>query len=239
MYRREFLRATAASAILCAGLAACAREYVTLRYRLRLVVEIDGLQFEGATVVGAELTNWVGSSLRLPEMPQVESSSRGEAVVISLGERGFRFGLLLPSDGASGFNGSQPEDELSRCLPRPQQSDEENLLRNIQAIQGECQLGESDWPELVRFRDIGDPSSVEPVEPGRFEEVCGPNSRYVGATVSITNDPITVGLIDRALPWLSNAENTLVGKLPPGIRVASEMSLAQRLGIRNFKLSGE
>ena len=241
MNRRGFLKEAAASALSCAMLAACAQRYARLRYRLRVVVEIEGRQYEGASVVQTEFADYRGSYWRLPEMPEIESTSWGEAVIVDLREHGLLFGLLLHPDGAGAFNGKQPINALSRCLEPARRSVRENLLTDILALQGECELRQSDQPALVHFRNIADPSSVELVEPGRFSEVYGPDAGFVRATIAVTNDPVTEA-IDRTLPWLAKLAapgNTLVGKLPPGFRIASEMALPQRLTVRNFKLSGE
>src|SRR5262245_4114352 len=113
--RRGFLRTAAASALMTAAVAACAREYVTFHYKLRIVVEIDGRQYEGVSVVETEIVDRRGFSW-LPEAPEIVSNSWGDAVVINLVQHGLLFGLLLPDDGVSGFNGLQPQRALSRCL---------------------------------------------------------------------------------------------------------------------------
>jgi hypothetical protein len=241
--RRGFLKAGAAATLSYAALSACAREQVTLHYRLKVVVEIDGQQYEGTSVVETQIDDRHNSPRLVLEAPEIVSRSWGEAVVVDLEQSGFLFGLLIPHDGVSGFNGLHPDIALSRCLPPADRNDRENLLRNIQALQGECELLGFDRPALVRFRDISDPSSVERVEPERFSEAYAPNAAFVRATISATNDPVTRPMVDRILPWLTKPElsapgSTLVGKLPVGFHVASEMTMAQRLRVRNFKLRG-
>jgi hypothetical protein len=205
----------------------------------RIVVEIDGRQYQGTSVVETQIIDRRGSSLLPPEAPEIVSNSRGEAVVVDLGQHGFLFGLLQHPPSVGGFNGSQPESVLARCLSPAERSDRENLLKNIQALQGECELSERDRPTLIRFRDTNDPSSAELIEPERFSEVYGPSAAFVRATISITSDPAGEATIDRTLPWLREFENASSTKRFNEILVRiDQRTTLDRLRISHFKSSG-
>jgi hypothetical protein len=56
-------------------------------------------------------------------------------------------------------------------------------------------------PMLVRFRDVGDPKSVELVDPDHLDASFGPGVKILRAKAEITNEPITAG-IEKRLRWL-------------------------------------
>lgn len=69
----------------------------------------------------------------------------------------------------------------------------------------ECRDGqqpvEYDCPYLVRFGDPARPSTVQPVNPYDLAATYGPGVRLVGITITITDAPVTRGIVAR-LPWL-------------------------------------
>jgi hypothetical protein len=221
-------------------LTGCARDYVTLRYRLRVVVEIDGREYEGASVIETTLADWEGAMwFRAPEAGTISSDSWGEAVVVDLKEHGFLFGLLLPPDGIRGFNGVQPQHALSRCLESAKRFNRETFLKDIQALRGECELSDADRPALIRFGDIRNPSSAELVEPERFAEAYGPNVAFVRATISVTNDPVTEPTVDHVLPWLGEFKGRLSHKsLRDLAPLISQRAISERMTPASFKLEG-
>ena len=234
MDRREFLKAGITSAVSCATLTACAQQYVTLRYRLRIIVDVDGQQYEGASVIETEIADRRGTWWLPPEAPQLVFNSRGDAVVIDLREHGLLFGLLVRPEFHDGFAAGNAFDILSSFLPRDQATDLDSSLRNVLRLEGEFQLREADQPTLVRFRDISDPTTAKSVDAGRFAEIYGAGASSQRATISVTSDPITRG-IDKVLPWLANADDRGTGKLRI---VRPQMTVAQLLSVRNFKADG-
>jgi hypothetical protein len=59
-------------------------------------------------------------------------------------------------------------------------------------------------PALVRFGNLNDPTSVVLVNPLDLAASFGSGVTFKGATVEITDDPITHGIEDR-LPWLKTS----------------------------------
>jgi hypothetical protein len=59
------------------------------------------------------------------------------------------------------------------------------------------------WPMLVRFRDIRDPKSVEPVDPEHLDRSFGPGVTLRRFTVELTDDSVTTG-IEKRLAWVKN-----------------------------------
>jgi hypothetical protein len=62
----------------------------------------------------------------------------------------------------------------------------------------------SNWPLMVRFRDIDDPKSVEQVDPAQIG--------VKRITLETTSDDVTVG-IQKRLRWLSNQDGSFVQRL--------------------------
>jgi len=58
---------------------------------------------------------------------------------------------------------------------------------------------------LVRFANLNDPTSAVLVDPRDLAASFGPGVRFKGATVEITDDPITKG-IEARLPWLKSSK---------------------------------
>ena len=88
---------------------------------------------------------------------------------------------------------------------------------------------EKSWPGtpyLVRFKDIGDPKSVERVDPDDLAKTFGPGFKLKSLTVQVTDDPVTTGIHDR-LPWLQNHAGSLVKSAPK--TPISEIPPEQRL----------
>lgn len=59
----------------------------------------------------------------------------------------------------------------------------------------------SAYPMLVTFSDLGDPASVERVDPDDLAASFGDGVRLKRVTVQMTDDPVTTGITTR-LPWL-------------------------------------
>lgn len=143
---------------------------------------------------------------------------RGEAVVVDLGERGTLF-ALIDSDSdmefygtfrePNGFGGSTPEGiKYYASLP----------------VGTKASLGTDRYLRLVTFTDMNDPKSVALVydteicwfvrktEPkcrdgqkmytkaDRFEELLGEGVRLKDVTLEITDEPVTIGIVDGFLP---------------------------------------
>jgi hypothetical protein len=205
MDRRKFLKA-ATVALSCATLSACAKARVTLRYRLRIVVQVAERLYEGSSVVETELAYFGDKAVwwKAPEAGSMSFSSWGEAVALDLGEHGLLFGLLYPVDGrVGGFYVNSAGDMLFTFLPNDRRGTAERM-NDLPGLQGEFPVRESSWPTLVRFRDISDPTTFEVVDRGQFAAIYGPGSSVTSVTISITHDPITRG-IDKVLPWLAGA----------------------------------
>jgi hypothetical protein len=175
-------------------------------YRFRMTVEVQtpqGLR-SGSSVM--EVTAYKMAKLTSEEHSG-SGSFRGQAVVVDLPD-GPLFVLLKMNTTGSGL------DQAVTLALRPDANTGhvEDYVKAVRALgatsgvkadlprtgmQGCYPASCSNWPLMVRFRDINDPRSIEQVAPDA-----------VGVKrilVETTRDPITIGLENR-LPWLTKVD---------------------------------
>lgn len=165
-----------------------------VRYRLTLTLEVDGRTHEGSGVLQvtyAERSRILGANSSLTI--KVE----GEAVAIDLGSRGVLFALLHEGNGPR----SGPEWVVPNAFGVTKGGLGSEAFPTIEALKGSIDLAPQYLPLMVRFRDAGDPKTVERVDPGDLATTLGAGVRLTRATLQITRDPITRGIQQR-LPWI-------------------------------------
>ena len=88
-------------------------------------------------------------------------------------------------------------------------------------------------PMLIRFRNVADPATVERVDPNNLAASFGPGVVLTRATLEITDDPVTTGIVKR-LPWLANdyPEKRLV---PATGGPLNDVPLANHLIFKDFR----
>ena len=143
----------------------------------------------------------------------------GEAAVVDLGERGLLFVTLRKqSDFAFRGGGGLGGGYNASLIPFPQEkfggeysanaSINEKYaayLDNLNRLKPKSELSLKDVPVLVRFYNPDDPRSVALVNPLDLAASFGPGVTFKGASVEITDDPITKG-IETRLPWLKSSK---------------------------------
>lgn len=166
-------------------------------YKLTLVVETpEGIKTGSAV-------RWVYVSTEpqiLPDQSGFHTGVKGEAVVVDLGKRGVLFALLK---GASG--GDYGYDIVYKEFPS-----DAGMRRSIfyyTFLKAKKELAFDKLPMLVRFRDINDPKTVELVDPNDLEKTFGKGVKLVSATLEMTDEDMTEGIIDKFIHaeiWKSN-----------------------------------
>ena len=149
----------------------------------------DGLK-SGSSVY--EVTSYKAVRLTSEEKPG-GGGLRGEAVVVDL--PGGPLFVLLKADKAGNSLGANATLAL---LPQTRRGDIDGYVGAVKKLGAwfadyRAELPRDTWPTMVRFRDIGDPVSVEKVDP----EAIG-IERII---VETTDDPVTIGIENR-LRWL-------------------------------------
>ncbi|WP_442622639.1 hypothetical protein [Parasphingopyxis sp.] len=199
MKRRRFVGAMGAI-IALPLIPGCTGRRITYRYRLTVDVDTpDGVR-SGASVIEVT-TRWDDG---LAHATGVRSQVRGQAVVVDL-PGGPLFALLtspaLGSDAAKnyarealGFTGGQSNADTYYAT-----------IGEMLATEEARALPRSQYPMLVRFGDIDDPTSVERVDPDNLAASFGPGTSLRAITVEITDDAVTAGIEER-LVWVGQIQ---------------------------------
>ena len=85
---------------------------------------------------------------------------------------------------------------------------------------------------LVRFRDVGDPKSVEVVDAGDLAKSFGPGVKLRRIMLAVTDDPATTG-IEKRLGWV--VDKFYYDKMLDGQALNNGSSLANNLTPESFK----
>ena len=182
----------------------------TVRYRLTLHAESDGVPVSGASV--SEVTYRKNAKI-LGASAELVINCRCEAVELDLGTRGKLFALLR--GGADSRSGAdwivlRAFDLPGGAVPSPI----DEGLKKIRTLSGIRELPLESLPLLVRFDDINDPLTVRKVDPLNLEASLGPATKLTRATLEvvpagiwplswygITGEPLT-NRIESRLTWL-------------------------------------
>ena len=181
---------------------------LTLRYRLTLEAEVDGKPKTGLGVI--EVTY----SKQLNIRSELSTGYRGEAVMLDLGDRGTLFALLTEGSDSQ----SSAQSIIFRAFDFPAgrfpYGPVEEGLKKIRQLSGKREVPLTSLPLLVRFRDLGDPTTVEQVDPLDISKSFGTGAKLIRATLEIvpvgiwplnlfgvTGEPITAH-VRKKLNWL-------------------------------------
>lgn len=174
--------------------------YPTHTYRFRLTVEVDtpeGVK-SGSSVYEVQAKN---VPKLLPEMGRREWWVRGEAVAIDLPGGQTLFALL--KTGA--HFGDMAGLSMNTLHPdfRGARYDVVGVAKELAAGQyrAHAEVAPADYPMLVTFADINNPTSVTTVDPGDLAATFGEGVSLRRITVQITDEPVTTG-IEKRLGWL-------------------------------------
>lgn len=168
---------------------------VTVRYRLTLEAEVDGKPVSGSGVIEATYAKQPRIS---PEAGSTASGVRGEAVTLDLGARGLLFAILKAGKDSS----YRPEYIAVQVLVRRDLEDADIITR-VRNLRGKAEVPLDKLWMLVRFRDIGDPKSVEAVDPNDLAKNFGTGVKLMRATIEMTDDPVTTGIEKLLPPWFA------------------------------------
>lgn len=199
------------------------------RYRMTVAIETPESERIGTTVrqVGAH----AGPSHLKPFQGGHASVTKGEAVVIDLGDRGVVFALMRGPRHGVDYGGVIPftafPADFGGLTP-------EGIAYYSTLKAGPVELAPENYPQFVYFRDMGDPTSVENlidyascdggdtgymqrfcIKNDRFAEVFGEGVRLKSVTIEMTESPATTGLVLDRLPWLPSRK-TMRGTLGGG-----------------------
>ena len=175
-----------------------------VHYRLDVSFEVDGKKITGSGVQKLVVRRLRGNIL--PK--QASWDMAGEAVIVELPDRPDVF-VLMASTGEDGKFVGQGGDggyrflfsDACRLKERRGDRDWDDYVRFVGEISGTCKIPKEHLPLMVSFRDEADPTSVEQVFPDNPEKIVGPGVRFIGASLTVTDAPMTTGIRKR-LTWI-------------------------------------
>lgn len=164
----------------------------SFRYKLTLVVDDNGKQYTGSSVVEVyrqDTTKVFGNSFG-----GYGYHITGEVAVVDLGKKGVLFALLKGDQtrNPEHFGYSEPQAIALRAFSKAGYVIDD--MRHLNQYKPKTNLDFSLLPMLVRFRDINDPKTVERVDPNDLEKSFGSGVRLVSAEIEITDSWVTSGI---------------------------------------------
>jgi hypothetical protein len=116
---------------------------------------------------------------------------RGEAVALEVAPGMYLFALInsTPSAWTVFFDGDKAMDEAGPKL---------------MASRAMLELEPRNYPVLVTFADKSKPESVIRVDPDRLDAAFSAGHRLISISMTMTDEPVTDGVVQRLLPWLSS-----------------------------------
>lgn len=160
-------------------------------YRFQMTVEVETRQGPNTGSAVYEVSARKHVALTSEEAER-SAGVRGEALVVDLPD-GPLFVLLKTPGG-----GSRHGDLTQMSMAALDKNYTNDWVQSAGRIAGSWstkrgEVARADWPMMVRFRDIHDPTTVERVDP----EAVGVKR----IAVETTSDPVTTG-IEKRLQWL-------------------------------------
>lgn len=220
-----------------------------VRFRLTANVEVDGKIHSGSSVYEIRFQRPM-----IPLGMPYESSFRGEAVAVDLGERGMLFVILDgPRGGEPDHVRMLPERVLvhrTKSIRWPADGDRVKVYSALSEEKWKVDLLPGEFPMLVRFRDLGDPATAERVDPQKMADAFGASAGLVGIRMErvdagswplnllgLDGEPVTRGIEgklpwwQRSLPWVKPSGGGFVDSRPV---VAREYRLQREHFIRGL-----
>jgi len=181
---------------------------VIVHYRIAFGVEVNGSAYNGSTVVQVtyqEIPQWQDLF-----GPGIAAIYKGQAGCVKLSNG--KMVCILPAaqnllvysqkirsvpalaDPLLSVNGS-PVGPKSEWTPIQASS--------AASVSGSADIPRELLPAIIVLDDPLNPASAHLFDPEHPEQSLGPGSRFLGATISVTNDPVSND-IERTLPWLAD-----------------------------------
>lgn len=171
--------------VLILALSGCSQKW-SWHQRLSLVVETPAGPISASSVTRRSLRFTDGWFVP-PEARGAASSYSGEAVVLEVAPGRYLFALLGAPNPFEVFFPREAPVEVAPQL---------EALREVRAVP------RRQYPTLVTFGDVADPTTVARVDPDDLAASFGPGVALRGMTLEITDDPVTKGVVEGVLGWL-------------------------------------
>ncbi|MEM0929726.1 MAG: hypothetical protein AAGI89_10595 [Pseudomonadota bacterium] len=188
------------------GLSGCTVAQEELRYRVTVVVDTPSGPVSGSSVIETIISQ---EAEILPSANYANDHLKGEAVAVDLPNGQVLFALLLPEGGSdpAGYhsmlmqNAVMRDPELNAQYNVRDNSDWKTFRPAARELGLTVTLARSDYPMLVTFSDLDDPTALELINPENLAASFGEGVSLKRITVAVTDDAVTTGIGQR-LGWL-------------------------------------
>jgi hypothetical protein len=126
----------------------------------------------------------------------------GEAVALEVGPGKYLFLLMAPGDG-KGDTSAYMADLATQVLYETRgRVWGTKAFARVKTVKGEVLTVPAElYPMLVTFGDVARPESVMQVDPANLAASFGPGYALKAITLTITDEPVTKGTVEKVLPW--------------------------------------
>ncbi len=184
------------------------------KQKLTLVVDTPEGVKTGASVVNIKIA--YGSTFDLPTAGHLQTGLRGEATVVDLGDGRYLFALLTRFPGmARRVFGDQIVAEGGLDRKKYTSKDliyepSKTIFRTISGLRKSAPVPVGAYPMLVTFDDITDPTTVRQVDSADLSATFGEGYALREATLEITDEPVTEGVVEGVLGWLAKHDGGML-----------------------------
>lgn len=174
------------------SLAACTNSETQWSNKITIEVETPNGLVSGS-IVTRETASFTTGALVPPDARGGGVSRAGEAVVVDLGGGKYLFALLPNPDSTQiFFPGQGPQDVAPKMA---------GLIGQSRTLSPK-DCPKVSFPMLVTLSDINNPKTVKEVPSTNIAAVFGSGYRLKAVTLEITDEAVTMGVIEKALVWL-------------------------------------
>jgi hypothetical protein len=199
--------------------------YPSYEWHQKITVEIDTPQGPVSASSVAEIA-WWGVPKVLPDATPRDWSVNAEAVVVRLPDGKYLFALMRTAHLIARAVLFEPPYGGDPYLKPASQ---------VKRFKGEVhEIPPELYPLLVTFDDIADPATVKRVDPADLAASFGPGVSLKRITLTITDEPVTEGEVEKVLVWLDD----IGGGMLDGRRISTisaENRLANDLSRSSFR----
>lgn len=216
--KKNFVIIAAAFALLVTGAITWWNyEFPSASWRYKITVEVETP--EGIKTGSAIREIHAISSIKIGDTGGGAAGVKGEAVVVDLGERGALFATIGEDFGYSVMFKAFP---YSKGGLTKEGMEYYSSLKDAKANLLEIEA----LPRFVKFRTLNDPLSVKLVDIHDLAKDFGEGVKIKEVTIETTTEPVTWGLVERFLPWLTEEKGGYLG----GVKFAQEAPLGMHTG---------
>lgn len=196
-------------------------EFPSASWRYKITVEVETP--EGIKTGSAVREVHAISSIKIGDTGGGAAGVEGEAVIVDMGGHGVLFATIGEDFGYRVMFMAFP---FSKGGLTKEGMEYYSHLKNAKA----SLLAINQLPRFVMFRNLNDPLSVKLVDIHNLSKDFGEGVRIKDITIETTDDPITWGVADKYLHWLSEITANIDGS-----KITTSGFLANRLDVGQFK----